>query len=196
MHSQVIALHCPSCGAPVSSGQSDCMYCGQPILVTTFTSVQEMPLPLVNRYASAYRSTLQEHPGHGQLHKAAALCFLRLQLHEQALAAFEQAMRCGFDDPETYLYAAVCLLKGRKAFLTPRREVEAAIGYLNAANLIEPRGITWYFLAYLRYDYFERKYLNTRPDYRECLRQARAYGVSPADIQALFSLLNVPAPTF
>jgi len=41
------------------------------------------------------------------------------------------------------------------------------VEYLNAAIMIELRGIYHYFLAYVKHDYFERKYLNIAPNWEE-----------------------------
>lgn len=91
-------------------------------------------------------------------------------------------------------YAAVCLLKGKKAFLAPRTDIDKAVEYINAALMIEPRGIYQYFLAYIKYDYFERKSLNIKPDWQETLQIAVQSGVSQADIAQLFETLQVEMP--
>ena len=63
------------------------------------------------------------------------------------------------DQPDVFFYAAVSLLKGQKAFVAPRAAIDKCLEYLNAALMIEPKGIYQYFLAYIKYDYFSRKYL-------------------------------------
>lgn len=52
------------------------------------------------------------------------MCYLMLKLYDKALPAFEKAMEDNFDNSETFFYAAVCLLKGRKAFLLTRPEID------------------------------------------------------------------------
>lgn len=47
--------------------------------------------------------------------------------------------------------------------------INKAEEYLNAACMIEPKGFYYLFWAYIKYDYFERKFLNTSPDYKELL---------------------------
>ena len=73
-------------------------------------------------------------------------------------------------------------------------DINQAEEYLNAAIMIEPKGIYYYMLAYIRYDFHARKFLRCSPDYRELLQQAVAAGVTPADIDQLFSVLNVEIP--
>lgn len=195
MRQQVIELNCPGCNARVTTGQKECEWCHKPIIISTFNSVYSMAMPEVNQYAGAYKAALGEHPNNDELNKSIAMCYLKLRLYDKALIAFETAIKDNFDDSETYFYAATCLLKGKKAFLAQRNEINRAIEYINAANMIESKGIYYYFLAYIKYDFFERKYLNTTPDYKECLRMADELGTSDYDIDMLFDILNVARPS-
>lgn len=195
MAQEVIELNCPGCGARVSTGQQECEWCHKPIVISTFNSVYSMPMPEVNKYAGAYKKALGENPNNNELNKSVAMCYLKLKLYDKALVAFETAIEDDFDDSETYFYAATCLLNGKKAFMAQRDNINKCIEYINAANMIEPRGIYYYFLAYIKYDFFERKYLNTTPNYEECLDMANEYGVSEYDINMLFDILGVEKPS-
>ncbi len=194
MATQVISLKCPGCGAPVSTDQSTCKYCKGPITITSFSSVCSMPMPEVNKYARSYQQTLAEHPDDTTIHTSIAMCYLKLKLYDKALASFEKALEDNFDNSETFFYAAVCLLKGKKAFLATRAVIDQAIEYIQAAQMIEPRGIYSYFLAYIRYDYFKRKHLTVHPNWEETLAEAQMYGVSEADIDQLYGVLCVERP--
>jgi Uncharacterized enzyme of heme biosynthesis len=153
-------------------------------------------MPEVNKYAATYRKALAENPDDQNLNTSIAMCYLKLKLYDQALLAFEKAMEDNFDNSEAFFYAAVTLLKGQKAFLAPRANIDKIGEYLNAAVMIEPKGIYYYFLSYIKYDYFQRKYLNTSPNYKEALDMAMENGVSDYDIEQLFSILNVQRPDF
>jgi len=150
---------------------------------------------MVNQYAATYREALQNEPDAKDLNNAIAMCYLKLKLHDKALSAFEKAMEDNFDNSETFFYAAICVLKGKKAFLVQRPEIDKIEQYINAALMIEPqKGIYHYFLAYIKYDYFERKSLNTTPTYRAKLAEAQASGLSPTDVDQLFGILGVSRP--
>ena len=99
-----------------------------------------------------------------------------------------------FDNSETFFYAAICLLKGKKAFLTPRANIDKIDEYINAALMIEPRGIYYYFYSYIKYDYFFRKGYKTQPNYIDLLQMAKQIGVSEYDMEQLFSILKVSRP--
>lgn len=194
MASQVIEMNCPGCGARVSTGQTTCEWCQSPITISTFNSVYSMPMPQVNKFAGAYRKALAENPDHMELNNSIAMCYLKLKMYDKALEAFENAMEDNFDNSETFFYAAVCLLQGKKAFVHPRPVIDKILEYVNAALMIEPRGIYYYFLAYVKFDYFKRKFLKVSPDYLQALNDASVAGYSPLDAEQLFSILGVERP--
>jgi len=194
MNAQVHDTTCRNCGAAADIGQTKCSFCKQPVLITTFTSVYSMPMPMVNQYAAAYREALKDEPDAKDLNGSIAMCYLKLKLYDKALEAFEKTMVDNFDNSETFFYAAICLLKGQKAFLVKREVINKIEEYINAAMMIEPRGIYHYFLAYIKYDYFSRKSFNTSPTYQEALANAKNAGVSPNDIEQLYGILSVPRP--
>lgn len=194
MGQKIIELNCPGCGARVTTGQEVCDWCHKPIVISSFNSVYSMPMPEVNKYAAAYRKELSSNPDNGDLNKSVAMCYLKLKMADKALSAFEKAMAENFDDSELYFYAAVCTLGGKKAFLKQRPAIDKALEYIDAALMIEPRGIYYYFMAYIKYDYFERKHFRTSPDYKECLQMANDTGLSNYDIDQLYMILNVARP--
>ena len=194
MSQQVVNLNCPSCGARVSTGQKTCEYCEKPIVISTFNSIYSMPMPLVNKYAGTYRKALVENPDNLELNTSIAMCYLKLKLYDKAISAFENAMEDNFDNSEIFFYAAISLLQGNKAFLTQRPAIDKIEEFINAANMIEPKGIYYYFLAYIKYDYFNRKYFNTSPTYSEALQMAIDNGVTEYDSEQLFTILGVPEP--
>lgn len=194
MAQQVVELNCPGCGARVSTGQSECEWCHSPITIATFNSVYSMPMPQVNKFAGAYRKALAENPDNMELNNSVAMCYLKLKMYDKALEAFEKAMEDNFDNSETFFYAAVCLLEGKKAFVHPRPVIDKIMEYVNAALMIEPRGIYYYFLAYVKFDYFKRKFLKVTPDYTQVLAEAQQAGYSSEDARQLFSILGVERP--
>jgi len=194
MVAQVHDTTCRSCGAAANIGTTKCKFCKQPVLISTFNSVYAMPMPMVNQYAATYRDALLSEPDAKDLNNNLAMCYLKLKLYNKALGAFEKAMEDNFDNPETFFYAAICLLGGKKAFLVQRPEIDKIEEYINAALMIEPRGIFHYLSAYIKYDYFNRKFYNTSPTYQEALSMAEGAGVSLFDIEQLYGILGVSRP--
>lgn len=95
---------------------------------------------VTNKYVKFYKEALADNPNNPQLNSSIGMCYLKLKLYDKALESFEKAIEDDFDNSETYFYAAVCLLKGRKAFLTPKADIDKALEYINAALMIENRG--------------------------------------------------------
>ncbi len=191
---EIIDLKCPGCGQPTSIGAGTCEWCQRPIVIKTFNSVASMPMPEINKYANSYRQALATNPDNKELNTSIAMCYLKLGLYDKAIPAFEKAIEDNFDNAETFFYAAVCLLKGKKAFAMQRPEINKIEEYIDAALMIEPRGIFYYFKAYIRYDYHKRKCFNVTPNYLNLLDDAFNAGVSDIDIKQLFEILKVEKP--
>ena len=188
---QLIDMRCPSCGAPISTGDTMCDYCYHPVIISTFNSVYGMSLSDVNKYATSYKNALIQNPDNASLNTSIAMCYLRLKLYDKALIAFEKAIEDNLDNSEVYFYAAVALLKGNKPFLHTRDEIQKVLDYLNAAVSIEDRGIYYYLMAFVKKDYFERKYLISNPKSHELLNTAKQKGYSKFDVEQLDDILNV-----
>ena len=190
----VVAMNCPHCGAPVSIDDRECAYCNSPILITSFSTVGGINPAELNKYVSTYQKVLTEDPNDSSINLSAAFCYLQLKMYDNALFYFERAIQDNFANSEAYFYAAVCLLGGKKAFLARRDIIDRIETYINAARSIENRGIYAYFHAYIKYDYFKRKFLMTQPKYDELLKEAYKLGVSDYDIKSLYTLLKVERP--
>lgn len=191
---QIVELNCPGCGARVTTGQQNCEYCHNSVVISTFNSVSNLNTLELNKYATTYKKALMEYPDNIELNKSIAMCYLKLNLYEKALVSFEKAIEDNFDDSEVYFYAAVCLLNGRKPFSHVRSTIDKIIEYLNAAISLEEKGIYYYFLSFIKYDYFHRKHFITSPSFEETLELANNIGVSDYDIEELHKVLNVPRP--
>ncbi len=192
MNIEVISLKCPNCNSGVDTSMKECPACDKPIIIRQASQTSAMPMPLVNKYLGTYRALDNQCPNNKEINTAIGICFLKLKMYDKALAAFEKAMPDNFDNAEPFYLAAVSLLQGKKAFLTPRPSIDKIEEYLNAAAMIEMRPIFYYFMAYVKKDYFERKFLNTTPSWKELLEQAEEYGLSSDDVEEFHLLINQP----
>ncbi len=191
---RVISMNCPNCGAPVSLDDKACAYCASPIIITSFSTIGNIDAEKLNKYISSYQRTLNTNPADNRLNLSIAFCYLHMKIYDRALFYFERAIQDNFSNSEAFFYYAVCLLRGKKAFLARRETINRIETYINAARSIEDRGIYAYFHAYIKYDYFKRKFLITEPEYTVLLYEARRLGVSEYDIKRLYSLLNIERP--
>lgn len=191
---EVLELECPGCGRPLSTDMRECPACHRPVVISSLSGMGGLSTLEINKYANAYQKALSADPNNKQVNGALAMCFLKLKLYDKALAAFDKAIIDNFENSEVYFWAAVALLRGKKAFVTPRPDINKAEEYLNAAIMIEPKGIYYYLFAYIRYDFHARKFLRCQPNYQELLQEAVNNGVTPADIDQLFSTLGVEIP--
>ena len=190
----VSVQRCPNCNASLATNMTLCEWCDSPVVISSFSSFGNMSMPKVNKYANAYKEMMEENPDNELLAISLGMCFMRLKLYDKAYAAFDKAISVYTENSEVYFYAAVCCLGGKKAFLAGKANVDKAISMLEIANDLEPRGIFYYFDAYLRFDFYKRKALNIKPGYLESLMKAKSLGYSRADVQMLFELLGVEVP--
>lgn len=189
------SIKCPNCGAPQAMTDKECKYCHSPVIITTFTSVESMSLPLLNKYVGAYQSRIDSNGSDASANMSIGICFLKLKNYYRALLSFEKAMESIFDSSDLYFYAAIAVFEGRKPYCCNRKQIDKAEMYLDAALSIDNRPIYLYFKAYIRLDYYFRNYFNISPSYSDLLAQVvAAGGVSETDKQNLFELLRVEVP--
>jgi tetratricopeptide (TPR) repeat protein len=187
-----------SCGASHTEDELRkgvfCPTCDSFYIIDKVETLAAMPPPQVNKYITTIQTQLAENPGDKQLNSSLGICFLKLKLYDKALPFFEKAMEDNFSDPLPYFYAAVCLLKGKKAFLSMRPEIDKMESYLNAAVNLEPRGIFYYFQAYIKYDYYSRKFFRTSPTWQEVLAAAKNTGIGEAEISEFYQSAGIERP--
>lgn len=192
---EIIEIKCPGCGARLQINQKECEYCHAPVIISSMSDIFNMSAANVSKYSKSYESDLTENPDNAELNNSLAMCYLKMGFYDKALEKFDKAIEQDLNNPETYLYAAVCVLAGRKPFLTPRPDIDRIEKYINAALMLGENGLFRYFQAYIKYDYFKRKFFKTTPTWEECLAQAKQDGFSPADVNQLFSILKQEIPS-
>lgn len=182
---------CPGCGASVAPDMKKCEYCGNPVIIHSIGTIDTFNPLQLNKYAISYRKQLATNADDKELNRSMGICYLKLKLYDKANEAFAHAVENNFDDADSYFYASVGLLKGKKAFVTSRSDINKAVEYLNAANMIAPNPVYSLMLAYIKKDYFERKALAVSPSWSEELSAAHSMGATEADAKALGDLLGV-----
>jgi tetratricopeptide (TPR) repeat protein len=119
---------------------------------------------------------------------------LRLGLHAKALDDFKRAMDTETANPEVYYLSAIATLGGIKAVLVSLRRIRECEALIHSALRLEPRGLFYYFLAYLAFDYYDRKGLRAPIPAHSLLELAWKASVTAKEIQSLFALLSVENP--
>jgi tetratricopeptide (TPR) repeat protein len=189
---EIISMKCPSCGASITTQTKQCEYCGSDILIKSFKNLAAMSTPQVNKYMANYRSAAEEHPDSKDLNTSIGLCFLKLRKYDQAIEYLEKAQAENFDDATPFFYTAVARLKGKKPFLLNRPEIDKIMEDIQAAMDIEPSAEQYYFMSYIKRDYFKRKFLNTTPTWEEYMQEAVDNGLTPADVEEFHAMTGTP----
>lgn len=190
MSTKVLNLNCPGCGAAVTPGKLDCDYCARPIVVSSFSDLSEIVGPALRNYASAYSEASSNNPSSDVL-LALGICQLKLGQFSHAKQTLSKATSLQADNSDAYFYNAVALLEGKKAFLAPIATIRESEELLNSAVALEARGYYFLFLAYLAYDFYERKFLNCSPNFSELIEESKTYGLSNQDTLQLKETLGI-----
>jgi hypothetical protein len=194
MADKVNAINCPSCGAPVSRSDKICEFCNREIIVTSFSTISSLLPAELQKYSTAYKALAEKEPLDASLKMSFGFCSLKLKVYDLAISSFETAIEQHVDNPEVYFYAAVAQLRGKKAFLASRQVIDKSESYINAAIELEERPIFYYFLAYIKYDYYERKSYRSSPSYDELLNKSLETGLNESEVSDLHELLCVQRP--
>lgn len=123
-----------------------------------------------------------------------AQSFIKAGMYSQAQSILEQLIIENSSDDNIYFYLAVCLLGGKRPFLLQKNVIEQVLSYLEAAVAFSPKAVYYYFIAYIKYDFYSLKFLRISPDYRELYNIAVNHGISEEEKQSLFALLKVQRP--
>lgn len=191
---QVVVLECPQCGAPVQKSSNICNQCFSEYMVKSIGKLGSIDKNGINKYLNAYKKSLANSGESPEVHCSMGICFLKLGLYDFAIKSFDKAIDLLPEDGDVYFYAAISLLKGKKAFMHLRDNIDKIQSYLEAALEYENKAIYYYFYAYIKYDYFYRKHFITSPTYSELLTQANDNGILRDEIEEFFELIKVSMP--
>lgn len=191
---EVVDLECPGCGYQVTTNTKQCPQCYREIVITNFDSAVGMADEDARTYTNKYRKVLASHPKQPELNLTMAFCFLKMKLYDKALPHFEKAIEDDIDNPEAYFYAAVAMLHGKRPFLVQKSVICKIEEYISAAIEIEPKGIYYYFLAYIKKDFYEKKCFRTSPTSQEVMETAIEAGLSSQDTTKFWGFLSAERP--
>ena len=201
---QTVNLSCSGCGAPVDPGAKRCEYCRRAIVLSGSSEILNTPEPLLRDLMRQYeQGNVAERVAAGAAGGAVApqrvdfsigLCCLKLKLYDKAAEKFDAAIDDTPGSADVYFYGAIARLGGRKAFLSPMPVIRKVMEYLEAARSLEDKGLYSFFMGYVKYDFFARKFLKISPDYKAEVARALQIGVTQNEADMLFSLLNVEFP--
>lgn len=189
-------LQCPSCFCTISPDQDVCEFCGNKIVVESISDLANVTAESLRNYGRSYQKNIDSGVGDKmEMEGALAFVFLKLKLYEKAELHFSQAVDDFCSNPDLYYGWAISILRGRGAYGCYRETIDEAISYLKAALSIEKKGIYYYFLAFLTFDYFYAKGFHVTPSYNDYINMAiETHNLTRADINQLYELLNVNCP--
>ncbi len=190
MSYKIVDLECPGCGYQVTTETKQCPQCYREIVITNFNSAASMTEEDARKYMNKYRSALAVYPDQTELNLTMAFCFLKTKMFDKSLAYFEKAIEDNVDNSEAYFYAGVTMLHGKRPFLVQKSVICKIEEYVSAAIEIEPKGIYYYFLAYIKKDFYEKKFFCTSPTSQEAMMLAKKAGLKKEEVVKLSEILS------
>lgn len=94
------------------------------------------------------------------------------------------------NEADAYFWLSVALMHGKRPFLLTIDLVKEIINNLETAIMIYDKSYYHYFLAYIKYDFYTKKYLKVVPTYEEELKKAYDLGINTDEISGLKKILG------
>lgn len=124
----------------------------------------------------------------------AGVRFLNYKMYDKSISCLEKALLSDLSNPDIYFFLAIASLGGKRPFLVQKSKITEIEQYINTAIDIESKPIYLYLLAYIKYDFYFNKRLNSDPRYDYLLDLAAKKGLTQNDKKMLFGLLDMPIP--
>jgi tetratricopeptide (TPR) repeat protein len=194
MNLQVQELTCPGCGDRLAPNQVECKYCRKPIYISSLSDITQFTNVSLSNFVKSYDEIITKDSSDHIAAHSMGMCFLGLKQYDKAIIFFEKAINLDPNSSDSYFFNGISYLKGLKPFVHLRDVIDKIEEQINTALMIEEKAIYYYYLAFIKYDYFSRKFFNTTPDYITALQRAKDKGLNEAEIQNLFSLLQLERP--
>ena len=192
---ETLSVHrCPQCGAPAPARPKKCEYCEAEFVVTSLASLGSFGKSGLQKYVTHYTEGLKAEPDNADIYQAKGICFLELGLFDFAAKSLGRAIELNPENPDSYYYRAIALVRGRKPRLLSLAEIKAVDENLAAASQLNTTRATCHYLRLIvRADYFERHGLRLPPPTMgELLTEAQSLPCDPQELQKLLSLVPVP----
>lgn len=194
----VVGLKCSNCGESLSESMATCPSCDQPVVIRKVSSLLGLTMPELRA-----RSQLMDieslrdcgDPLSVDADFTSGCCLLRLKMFEQAIARFDKAVAADPCNADALFCAAIAALKGRRPFLVPLADIRKAQECLVAAAMVEDRAVFHYLLAYIKQDFYARRFLRIEPDWRQELQTALTFGITNDEKEELFKLVGQSCPS-
>lgn len=193
----VVGFKCSNCGESLSESMATCPSCDQPVVIRKVSSLIGLTMPELRA-----RSQLMDvealrdcgDPLSADADFTSGCCLLRLKMFERAIARFDKAVAADPCNAEALFCSAIAALKGKRPFLASLADIRKAQECIVAAEMVEERAVFYYFLAYIKQDFYARRFLRVEPDWRQELQCALAMGIAVEEKQELFALLGQNCP--
>jgi len=183
----VTVLVCPQCSAPVKQGKRSCERCHSEY---TFTPVSGLKKTL-EEFEKKIKSKISESGENPELLTAMGICQMQRGLYRFANGYFDKAINLLSEDSDTFYYAAIALLNGKRPYLSSLPVIRKVVEYLELALSFSEQGSYYYLQHLVHNDYFEKRQLNCSPSSAELYEKSLLFGLSDVDSTEISKMVGL-----
>jgi len=143
----------------------------------------------LQKYAQCYQN-MSSAGNNDKAEYSRGLCCLATAQFEEAAAAFRKTIQLNPTNPEYFFYLAIALLEGKRPYSLPLAVIKDAERQLGFAMKMGGNGIYFYLAAYIKKDFYEKRFFRTDKTSAQLLAEARQRGLPNGDIMALNQLFE------
>lgn len=131
---------------------------------SSFSVFSRLSKEEIYRRLKDYRSQTKKNPDDGEAHYGLAMCYLQVELFDEATTNFKRAVDLAPDHADAHYYYGLSIIRARKPKLLSLSEVRLIEEHLQAAMRLDDRPAKYYYLAaILKFDYYLANGLLCRP---------------------------------
>lgn len=184
---------CPQCGAPAKPSQRNCEFCKAEFFITSVAYLGKLDQGGINKYLQHYKKLTKENPDDAEGYLGLGITFLQLGMFPLALKSFERVIELSPEIPQSYYYASLAKIQGRRLMTLSLKEAKDVESLANTAAQIDPGNPTFtLLLALIRRDYYEANGMKSpAPNAEELLATIQGREIETKEVDRLKAMVLV-----
>jgi len=183
----ITVLVCPQCSAPVRQGSKTCDKCYSEYIITPVNNLKKT----LEDFEKKIKTKISEGGESAELFTAMGICQMQRGLYKYANSYFDKAIALLPEDGDTFYYAAIALLNGKRPFLSSLPTIRKVVEYLELALGFSEQGSYYYLQHLVHTDYFEKRKLSCSPSSGELLDKSLSFGISDIDCTEISRMVGL-----
>lgn len=184
---------CPQCGAPNTSSNQKCDYCGAEFFFKNVSFLASFDNNGIEKYLRHFKDVVRNDPNSIDGLLGLGLCYLKMEIYALAQKQFETVIQLSPDVSQAYYYLSLALIKKRRIMTLPLSEIRQIETFLRSAIQLNNSAPEFkLLLAMILKDYYEFNGMRVpEPGSNFLLLEVKNRNIDKAEIQLLKSTVKV-----